>query len=128
MNDQFAGRLAAQHGVARPRHEQRRPVRQEVEAQRQGLVPDDDLDRATVIDSQDLTGDPVGEPQPTAVPAWRFHEAPTGDQRQQDQNFPTTARATRIAFSAGAVTTVLITTWVVPTLNVQAQSAPLSYL
>ena len=47
---------------------------QKVEAQRQRLMPDDQLGDAGVVNCDDLAGDPVAEPQAALVPTRRLHQ------------------------------------------------------
>jgi hypothetical protein len=69
-----AVRLGDEQCAALVGHDEGPAVRQEVEAQRQRSVPEDGLVPSAVVDSNDLAGDPVAEPQPPVVPAGRFHE------------------------------------------------------
>jgi hypothetical protein len=80
VGDEGAVGLPAQQPPVRGRHDDQPPVRQPRGTQWQGRHPGHHLGVAFEVDRDDLTGRPVGEVQPVAVPAWRLDQPPPVEQ------------------------------------------------
>jgi hypothetical protein len=77
----------------------RSAIGEEVEAQGQRLVPDDQLGCAVVVDRLDLARDPITEPEPAVVPSRRLHKSEAGS---EDVDLGGRHRGTRVIVVARA--------------------------
>src|SRR5216683_2358273 len=61
-------------------HDNHASIREEVEAQWNGGLANDDLALALEIEGDNLVGDPVRDPETAVAPTWRLAEHETGHQ------------------------------------------------